>query len=655
MRLFKTCALAGNILDLRVWTDFVHAANPKLDTFSSTTLHDIHIAQEAVRVRKLAVDHLRTCDNLTISYDGGTVKIVQSVYTVHVTEPRSHESYFLRGDESSGLSHTGEYIRDLVLGVMDEIGRARFACVVSDSTGSTKSAREQVQATVVTIIALGDAPHALNNLIKDICGLAHFSLCISNSRKMNKFVKLSSFATQRIKSQAQRDGVTRHLESAGKTRFAGVNRLGYSILRNLPSIKTLVDTGVLFSGPKERKNYSFLRVTSQYHEYDLTLRQLVAVLTPFAKAIKCLESSLIHPGHVYLFWLAAIATVHDVFTTSEDSLGFPPELIQHITGIVNDRFEAMCEGSDNTVYKAALFLDPVYILSKLWRTPGATGTLAGADLGAEVPFYREIGKYLLQVLLKHVESDRQVMQKRFGAPKAIAQAFQVQFSAYTRQEFPFNRDRSQGWRIYWSGLADNPDGRVIAFLAVKLLSMLPTSMPEERTMSAITKAESGGRSGMKAASLVAEVQVKQHYARLERAEKKPKRVVPRVQKFRELAAQIRAEVMSGPLDVFVHPASPSDANTNEESAPSEPADAADSVADELDALEDYESPSALRGLSFAIAEKVDIRSSVLLDLLSDVPCGKNKSQRLLEAEELPPTQDNDDELPIDAADFEFAL
>ncbi|KZV83940.1 hypothetical protein EXIGLDRAFT_565654, partial [Exidia glandulosa HHB12029] len=257
-------------------------------------------------------------------------------------------------------SHTGEYIRDLALAIMDEIARERFACVVSDSTGSTKSAREQVQATVITVIALGDAPHAINNLIKDICALAHFSLCISNSRKLNKFVKLSSFTTQRIKSQAQRDGVTRHLESAGKTRFAGVNRLGYSIIRNLPSIKTLVDQGVLFTGPKVCSMFTNIIDAEDafYHNYDLTLRQLVAVLTPFAKAIKCLESSLIHPGHVYLFWLAAIATLQDVFTTGEESLELLPPLVEQITGIVNDWFEAMCEGQDNTVYKAALFLDP---------------------------------------------------------------------------------------------------------------------------------------------------------------------------------------------------------------------------------------------------------------------------------------------------------
>lgn len=61
---------------------------------------------------------------------------------------------------------------------------------------------------------------------------------------------MSSFATQRIKSQAQADGVTRHLESIGNTRFASICRAGHSIHRNLPSIKKLVDESVLFTNSK---------------------------------------------------------------------------------------------------------------------------------------------------------------------------------------------------------------------------------------------------------------------------------------------------------------------------------------------------------------------------------------------------------------------
>lgn len=109
---------------------------------------------------------------------------------------------------------------------------------------------------------------------------------------------------------------------------------------------------------QERKTYSFLRSASQYIVYDLHLRQLLAVLLPFAKSLKCLESSIIHPGHVYLFWLAAIATVQDIFDRNEETLEIPDDVIRQIVHIIDTRFEAMCEGPENAVYKTALFLDP---------------------------------------------------------------------------------------------------------------------------------------------------------------------------------------------------------------------------------------------------------------------------------------------------------
>jgi hypothetical protein len=44
--------------------------------------------------------------NLTISYDGGTTKAVESIYTIHVTTPRTQQAYLIEGNEASGVLHT---------------------------------------------------------------------------------------------------------------------------------------------------------------------------------------------------------------------------------------------------------------------------------------------------------------------------------------------------------------------------------------------------------------------------------------------------------------------------------------------------------------------------------------------------------------------
>ena len=70
-------------------------------------------------------------------------------------------------------------------------------------------------------------------------------------------------------------------------------------------------------------------------------------VTPLAKAQKCIESSQIHPGHVLLFWLAAIATLQDLFETNHESLELPESVVSAIASIVNRRFVDMFEGDDD--------------------------------------------------------------------------------------------------------------------------------------------------------------------------------------------------------------------------------------------------------------------------------------------------------------------
>ncbi|KZV86751.1 hypothetical protein EXIGLDRAFT_698148 [Exidia glandulosa HHB12029] len=632
MRLFSGKQLPARVLDSKLWKDVVRAANPKLETFSSTTLHDIHIAQEAVHVRQASVKKLKTLDNLTISFDGGTTETVESVWTIHVTTPDTREAHLMAGESASGLSHDGEYIADIVLKVMQEIGEERFVAAVSDSAGAPRKARNALLKRIPTIFGLSDPPHILNLLIKDICGLVYFELVISDSRRLIRSVRLSSFATQRVKSQAQEDGVTRGLESIGNTRFASICRAGHSILRNLTSIKTLVDKSVLFAGSaKERQAFNFLRSLSKYNTYSLTLRQLLALLTPAAKALKCLESSLIHPGHVFLFWLGVIAALQDVIDKNDDSLEIPPDVIMQVTAIVNTRFDAMCEGPENALYKAALFLDPVYVKASFWfkdTAPTAAKRSAAKhstddNLREIMPCYAEIGVFLLGLLKTHLAAEKSPFLREFD-PRDAADAFRAQYQAYARQESPFKRDTSKGWRRYWKALADNPDSSILAFLANKILSISPSSMAEERTMSAFTKAQDSGRSQMKVLSLVSEVQVKQHYDRLEKVDK---RVLPTAKKFRDLPAHARSEVLSGPSDIVTRTTSdgPETSDDPQPSTPAETDGSVDAAALRLNAVfEEVEAHDASELLSaandaFSVATKINLRSPVLLDLLSDMP------------------------------------
>ncbi|KAJ6603174.1 hypothetical protein B0H10DRAFT_2440556 [Mycena sp. CBHHK59/15] len=103
-----------------------------------------YIPAEAARVTALSLANLKKCYNLTLGYDGGTVKKGQSIYTFHVTTPDTREPHFVHGDVASGLSHTAEHLKTIILSIIKKIGAEHFAAIGCDSTGDTKLARELV-------------------------------------------------------------------------------------------------------------------------------------------------------------------------------------------------------------------------------------------------------------------------------------------------------------------------------------------------------------------------------------------------------------------------------------------------------------------------------------------------------------------------------
>jgi hypothetical protein len=187
-------SLAVRLVDNKKFRRFVDHLQPANGIFVSTTFSTSYIPAETARVTALSYQKLKTYKNLTIGYDGGTVKKGQSIYTIHITTPDTREPHFVKGDVASGVSHTGEHLKGVILSVsrvrnsrydaqlmlnptkvIDKIRRSRFAAIGSDSTGNTKLARELLVAIIPTILITPDPCHHCANLVKDISALEYFA------------------------------------------------------------------------------------------------------------------------------------------------------------------------------------------------------------------------------------------------------------------------------------------------------------------------------------------------------------------------------------------------------------------------------------------------------------------------------------------------
>jgi len=114
VELFAVSGVPPTMLDSLQWKKFMEVATrSKCNPPSSTTLVEKLIPAEAALVRKYQADFLRTCVNLTLTFDGGSTRKPSSVYTIHVTTAE-RETLFMEGCDATDERHTAEYIEGLV-------------------------------------------------------------------------------------------------------------------------------------------------------------------------------------------------------------------------------------------------------------------------------------------------------------------------------------------------------------------------------------------------------------------------------------------------------------------------------------------------------------------------------------------------------------
>lgn len=89
--------------------------------------------------------------------------------------------------------------------------------------------------------------------------------------------------------------------------------------------------------------------------FKRTLTQLVAILEPFARMLQCLESTYSTVADVYLFWLAAMASLKQHL---ESKNGLSASVKRRVIKIVNKRYNEMINTAPTDAYITGFFLDP---------------------------------------------------------------------------------------------------------------------------------------------------------------------------------------------------------------------------------------------------------------------------------------------------------
>jgi hypothetical protein len=79
--------LVPNVLDSPEWKELMNKLNGTYKPSSSDAFRDSFIPQEAVFVQNKQIELLKAEEDLTLTFDGTTIRSNESFYTAHATTP----------------------------------------------------------------------------------------------------------------------------------------------------------------------------------------------------------------------------------------------------------------------------------------------------------------------------------------------------------------------------------------------------------------------------------------------------------------------------------------------------------------------------------------------------------------------------------------
>ncbi|KAF8154878.1 ribonuclease H-like domain-containing protein [Crassisporium funariophilum] len=498
MQLICVRGLVPNLVDSPEWKELMHKLNGLYKPTSGDTFCDSHIPKEAAFVRNSQIDLLKKEENLTLTFDG------------------------------TGERHNADWIMDKLLKTISSVGEEQWAAAVSDSTNVTKAARQQTTESVKTILDLRDCVHHIQLTIKDITALEEFKPFIRSLKGLLKYFGKSSFAVAKlreVRNLAGTDEPVNGLQKIGKTCF-GTYWLACTALDPcLLFICNLVINKVIkFKNTHVQSMFANCG-SDKYSSFEKHLVLYMNIVAPLIRSFWSLEAAHANTSDVFVFWLAAGATLNDLFSKDVKVTGIPRALANQVTEIYNTRYE---EFFQNDLYFVAFLLDPRFSckdflkesVNILIRPLGPTSTLSSAqNLYPQAyekmrTFLRNMLRPMLQVIEDLDNPNVGNWTLRDKGPKNAVSSLSEQINSFWREEYPFRvlaRKNISDPLKWWMDLANHDHANVLGVLAVKIFSVLVNSMPDERTNSFITWLNSPNRGNQTTQNIVDMIQVGQWY------------------------------------------------------------------------------------------------------------------------------------------------
>lgn len=171
---------------------------------------------EYARVLESMHNHLASVDSVGLMCDGWSSIKNQSIVNFVLTTP---QPVFYKSLETGVERHTAEYMAQIMVDVIEEVGQHKVFGIVTDNAANMKAAWKKIEAKFSHITCYGCVAHGLNLLLNDLGKLTSVDSVISNTKLIINEIKRSPRLLAIMNTKAEKGTVEHTLKLPVPTRW----------------------------------------------------------------------------------------------------------------------------------------------------------------------------------------------------------------------------------------------------------------------------------------------------------------------------------------------------------------------------------------------------------------------------------------------------
>ena len=232
VKMFVCCNLPFSLIEHPFFIEFIKSIRNTYSLPSRWVLSNTLFDQEISRINLKLEKIINQETNITIAFDGWTNLTGQSIYDYCLITEERKEYLWCTKNYSEISHHTGAFLGEEIISIVDNIGPKKLAAVVSDNAPDARVARKLLCEKYPHILNIRCMAHCINLITKDVCKHTLVIDVIKKVGAVHQYFTMSHAPCQYLKDAIQ----SLHIKGGGlkshtKTRWSTMWDCINSIIR----------------------------------------------------------------------------------------------------------------------------------------------------------------------------------------------------------------------------------------------------------------------------------------------------------------------------------------------------------------------------------------------------------------------------------------